>query len=224
MSNLNFVFCHGWGFDQHAMQPLAQALKQPFPNAQYHFFDLGFSAQSHRPELKNDVNSRYVLIGHSYGFAFLVQQSWPWSAMVSLNGFTHFCKLLNKAHGLPLAILDSTYHRLQIDAKATLYDFYQRCGLPAPYTSSCALGKAELSSTLLSLRELSISLPACPTLALACTHDQIVTPELTRESFISNEVQLNWLSGNHTSLLTNPDESVQIIARFVTQALCLTLI
>lgn len=219
MSKLNFIFCHGWGFDQRMMQPLAQALRQYFPQAQHFFYDLGFTGQSHIPEYQNNTNHSYIAIGHSYGFAFLTQQPWPWSAMIAINGFTHFCKLPGKKYGLPLPILDSTYTRLHTDTQATIHEFHQRCGLTehSIYADADQFIRIELAETLLVLRELTIKPPSCPSLALATTHDKIAPPDLTNECFALSQMDLKWFPGNHLSLLTTPDHCAHTIAHFVNQ-------
>lgn len=216
---LNFVFCHGWGFDQRIMQPLAQALRQYFPEAQYFFYDLGFTGQTRIPEYTNHSKHAYIAIGHSYGFAFLTQQAWPWSAMIALNGFTHFCQLPGKNHGLPLSILDSMYTRLQSAPEATLHEFHQRCGLTAHsiYADTSLFLNRELAKTLTVLRGLKLTPGPGPSLVLATTHDKIVPAGLTNECFALSQVDLKWFPGNHLSLLTVPDDCAATIAHFVTQ-------
>ena len=256
MPELNFIFCHGWGFDQRIMHSLAQALRPYFPEAQHCFYDLGFTGQTNLPEYRKNINHfyqdlrkivparhadadstnlvrqggitplerfcvspTYIAIGHSYGFPFLSQQPWPWSAMIAINGFTHFCKLPGKKYGLPLPILDNTYVRLQADAQKTIHEFHRRCGLTkqSVYADTCQFVNVELAKTLLVLRELTIKLPSCPILALATTHDKIVTPELSDECFALSPIELHWFPGNHLSLLTTPDRCANTIARFITQ-------
>lgn len=256
MPELNFIFCHGWGFDQRIMHSLAQALRPYFPEAQHCFYDLGFTGQTNLPEYRKNINHFYIAIGHSYGFPFLSQQPWPWSAMIAINGFTHFCKLPGKKHGLPLPILDNTYARLQTDTQKAIHEFHQRCGVAeqsvyasayqqdlrkivqarhadadsthlvrqggiTPLERFCVSPNqfvhAELAKALLVLRELTIKLPSCPILALATTHDKIVTPELTHECFALSPIDLHWFPGNHLSLLTAPDHCANTIARFITQ-------
>ena len=255
-NKLNFIFCHGWGLDQRMMQPLAQTLRQYFPESQHFFYDLGFTGKTNIPEYQNNtnhsyqdlrktvlarcadadstqlvrqgdttqsgrfcVNPTYIAIGHSYGFAFLTQQPWPWSAMIAINGFTHFCKLPGKKYGLPLPILDSTYTRLHTDPQATIQEFHQRCGLTKQsiYANANQFISTELAETLLVLRELMIQPPTCPILALATTHDKIAPPELTNECFALSQIDLKWFPGNHLSLLTTPDHCAHTIAHFVTQ-------
>lgn len=152
---LGFALCHGWGLDAASLRPLANALLGAFSPDTVHceLFDLGFGGQAQRPQL--DPERAWVAVGHSQGFAWLLQQAAsdtgsdvgsdtesaepasgktdlpPWQAAVSLNGFTRFCRQPGQAEGTPVRLLDAMLARLEQDPLATVQEFRQRCGLVA---------------------------------------------------------------------------------------------
>lgn len=207
---IGFAFCHGWSFDAQALAPLRQALLQRLPDAVCASFDLGFHGAPQVPHLSREI--QWIALGHSYGFAWLLQQPQPWHAAVSLNGFTRFCRRPGHPQGTPVRLLQAMQAQLARDATGTVGDFQARCGMPS--TAPRGLDQATLLEHLERLRELDIVLPDCPTLALATTDDVIVPPALTQACFVQAGCTLREFAGDHMQLLRAPAITADAIAAF----------
>lgn len=208
---LGLALCHGWGFDRRSMFALRSALADRFPSACIVEFDLGFTGSGMSPDPAYfERQGQWIAIGHSYGFAFLLQQAVPWKAAIALNGFTRFCKLpgklAGKPHGMPQETVDATLFRLQADTPGTLCDFYLRCG--ASYAVPAYLDSALLSRHLRVLRELDLVLPAIPVLSISTENDETVTAELSEACFRGPLCKNLRYPGSHVSLLDRPQPSL----------------
>jgi pimeloyl-[acyl-carrier protein] methyl ester esterase len=218
----HLIFCHGWGFEPQSMHALAHHLHAHLPQARSWFVDLGFSGRPALPNWGKVKLNPCVAIGHSYGFAYLLQQAVPWHAMVAINGFTHFCRVPGKKHGLTQALLDSTHARLALDPDATVCDFYARCGSDAAMRPAPGrlLGK-NLAAALLRMRDMVVTLPNCPWLAIAGDQDKIIPPALSEESFASStngwDKQLIWAQADHLLPVKSPALCAEAIAYFLRQ-------
>ncbi|MBC7858584.1 MAG: alpha/beta hydrolase [Burkholderiaceae bacterium] len=199
-SMIGFALCHGWSFDASALAPLQAALARRFPGAAFAVFDLGFTGAAHTPVLA--PGREWIALGHSYGFAYLMQQPVVWKAAVSINGFTRFCRRPGRPEGTPVRLLDAMIERLAQDPRATVADFHQRCGAAQEVPE--ALDPPSLRHHLGQLRELDLAPPACPTLALATPDDAIVPLALARACFSAPDVTLQELAGDHARLLREP--------------------
>lgn len=212
---IGFALCHGWAFEADALAPLHDALRSVigarFADAACVSLDLGFGGNARMPELDDD--RRWIAIGHSYGFAYLMQQPVAWQAAVAINGFTRFCRQPGRAEGTPRRLLDAMVARLATDPHATVQDFYQRCG--ACSAPPLQLDQAALTEHLIRLRDLDLTPPNCPTLALATSDDAIVPLALARACFAQTPVDLRELPGDHTSLLREPAMLAGLIAGWV---------
>jgi pimeloyl-[acyl-carrier protein] methyl ester esterase len=208
---IGFALCHGWAFDAQAMMPLVAALRPLFPDAEFALFDLGFGGHRQHPALPDD--RRWIAIGHSYGYAWLMQQPVPWHAAIAINGFTRFCRHPGQSEGTPLRVLDAMLARLANDQAATVADFHARCGahLPAPPE----LDAEALTIHLHHLRALELLPVACPTLALTTDDDLIVSPALARACFAQGQAEWRQLAGDHTSLLGQPAILAQSIGAWL---------
>lgn len=207
---IGFAFCHGWSFDAQMLTAFQASLAQHFPHAPQACFDLGFRHAAQSPRLAPEV--RWIAIGHSYGFAWLLQQSQPWQAAISINGFTRFCRRPGQPHGTPTRLVDAMLARLAEDAPAVVKEFQARCGMSAPRPAD--YDQPMLLHHLIGLRDLDLSLPACPVLALATGDDPIVSPALARACFGQAGSTLQELPGDHTYLLREPAAAAAAIAEF----------
>lgn len=207
---IGFAFCHGWSFDAQALAPLRQALLQRLPDAACASFDLGFHGAPQVPQLPQEIH--WIALGHSYGFAWLLQQPQPWHAAISLNGFTRFCRRPGHPEGTPVRLLQAMQAQLARDAHGTVRDFHARCGMPV--APALALDQAALLNHLDRLRELDLALPDLPTLALATRDDAIVPPALTHACFAQANCTLREFAGDHMHLLREPDATADAIAAF----------
>jgi pimeloyl-[acyl-carrier protein] methyl ester esterase len=208
---IGFALCHGWSFDASALAPLQAALARRFPEAACVVFDLGFTGAPHTPVLA--PGREWIALGHSYGFAYLMQQPVAWKAAVSVNGFTRFCRRPGRPEGTPVRLLDAMIERLAQDPQATVADFYQRCG--AAQELPAALDLPSLRHHLSQLRELDLAPPTCPTLALATLDDAIVPLALARACFDAPGVALQELAGDHAHLLREPAACVVAVSDLI---------
>ncbi len=207
---IGFAFCHGWSFDARALAPLRMALAQRLPHAANASFDLGFNCAAHLPALTPETT--WIALGHSYGFAWLLQQAQPWKAAISLNGFTRFCRRPGHPQGAPARLVDAMLARLAHDPHALVQEFHLACGMPAP--APVERDQAALLAHLACLRDLNLALPACPVLALASSEDSIVPAALSHACFAQAGCTLREFSGDHTVLLREPAAAVDAIVEF----------
>lgn len=206
-----FALCHGWGFDAQSLARLEQLLRSQFPSAPVVAFDLGFTGRQEQPALAADRH--WIAVGHSYGFAYLMQQPVAWNAAIALNGFTRFCKQDGRLEGTPVRTVDAMLANLLRSPHAVLARFYQRCRAPWPVPEQ--LDAAALHAHLTLLRDLDSEPPACRILSLITSGDDVVPPALGRACFPSPETITYEFPGHHMSLLLEPQKSMHCIARFV---------
>ena len=211
---IGFALCHGWAFDRKTLEPLATLLAQRFPDAALACFDLGFGTAAHTPQLRSDVE--WIAIGHSYGYAYLIQQPVRWKAAIAINGFTRFCRRPGQPEGTPARLVDAMLARLADDPQATVQDFYLRCGstMPVPQPLDAPL----LAAHLIQLRDLDLALPACQTLALSCRDDLIVPPALAHVCFAQAGCITQEFAGDHMQLLREPALCMAAIIDYVETA------
>lgn len=210
-SMIGFALCHGWSFDAPALALLQAALARRFPEAACAVFDLGFTGAARTPVLAPE--REWIALGHSYGFAYLMQQPVAWRAAVSINGFTRFCRRQGRPEGTPVRLLDAMIERLAQDPRATVGDFYQRCGAAREVPGGFDL--PGLRHHLGQLCELDLALPPCPTLALATLDDAIVPLALARACFGAPGVTLLELPGDHTRLLREPAPCIEAVSDLI---------
>lgn len=208
---VGFALCHGWSFDASALASLHAALESRFPQAAWALFDLGFTGHARTPPLAPD--RQWIAVGHSYGFAWLLQQPVPWRAAVSINGFTRFCRRSGRPEGTPVRLLDAIRERLAHEPVATVQEFHQRCG--EHEAAPAYLDPLRLHEHLIRLRDLDQTLPPCPTLAFATQDDAIVSLALSRACFERPGCALYELPGDHMRLLREPAPCVDAVARLL---------
>lgn len=207
---IGFALCHGWSFDAQVMARLEKALKQRFPEACFSVFDLGFSGAEQLPALPS--STEWIAIGHSYGFAYLMNQSVPWKAAVSLNGFTRFCRRPGKPEGTSARIVDAMLKRVADAPRETVAEFRRRCGDANIVHDH--FDREKLLAHLTLLRDLDIAPPSCPILALASADDVIVPIELSRACFAHDNCRLHEIPGDHMHPLASPEAHIDLIADF----------
>lgn len=205
-----FALCHGWGFDAQALAPLQQALQRQFPDAAFAVFDLGFTGSSHIPRL--DPGTDWIAVGHSWGFAWLVQQPVPWKAAVAINGFTRYGQRAGKEGGVTRRVVNAMLAQLPAEPRAVVEEFRRHCGAQAATPDS--LDRATLQEHLERLRELEIGLPDFPILALATLDDTVVPITLARACFTRPDIVLREYAGDHMRLLHEPHIIASTIAEF----------
>ena len=208
---IGFALCHGWSFDARIMVRLQEALKRRFPEACFSVFDLGFSGTERLPAL--DASADWIAVGHSYGFAYLMGLPVQWKAAISLNGFTRFCRRSGHPAGTPARLVDAMLKRLADAPRETVAEFRRRCGDQDIVHDH--FDREKLLKHLALLRDLDISLPSCPILALAGTDDAIVPIELAKACFAHDRCRFHEAAGDHMRMLTAPEQHIGLIADFV---------
>ena len=220
---MNYLLAPGWGLPAHSLQPLADALQQGASPVHCAALDLGFFGEPLIPTIADE--RPWILVGHSYGFYYLLQHARQhWSHInivgwVSVCGFTHFMRnpAEPKKPGTPRRALDAMRARLQTDPQATLQDFYQRCGLANDLTVPYHYELSALSTHLALLQNAQTTLPMQPLLALAGERDEIVSPELSRVCFPpSPTVQVQWFDATHALPRTHATACAQVIQAWST--------
>lgn len=171
------AFVHGWGFDAHFWRPVADRL----PDFARVFVDLGFRGEPLRPGANAPI-----VVGHSMGFAWaLAAFPKPWSGAVAVNGFARFTRAQDFIAGTPPRSLERMIARFATHPAEVTRDFLERCGVDAPDTETIRpaplaealkwLGECDERATLAGLD--------CPVMALAGTHDAIVSKAMSLDSF-----------------------------------------
>lgn len=220
---IGFALCHGWGFDAHAMDMLAEGLRKHFPASPVFSCDLGFTGKPHvlSDAAAEDGDVRWIALGHSYGFAWLMQQKRAWHAAISVNGFTRFCRRPGKPEGTPVRVLDNMIARLASDPQATVADFRVRCGAGQEASDSlrppddAVLNAELLGAHLEQLRNLDLPAPTLPTLSLSTRRDLIVPSSLTQACFAKAGCTMEEYEGSHLQLLHEPQRCMAAIQSFV---------
>lgn len=218
---IGFALCHGWSLDADTMDAFAACLKERFPACAIASFDLGFTGAPHAPPLDAMRETKWIAVGHSYGFAYLMQLPVAWHAAISVNGFTRFCRWPGKPEGTPVRLVDAMIARLESEPRATVEEFRQRCGIaqlpqsPQPHQAPAQLDLPRLVTHLTHLRDLDLSLPACPVLSLSTHDDLIVPPSLTQACFGKAGCTTQEYGGSHLQLPQAPQQCMAAVAAFV---------
>ena len=71
-------------------------------------------------------------IGHSLGFAQLLQLPVQWKTLVSLHGFTRFCASKESPEGTPVRVLDRMAQQFERNWQQVLAAFWERSAGSAP--------------------------------------------------------------------------------------------
>lgn len=208
---IGFALCHGWSFDRQCLLPLQSLLSRQFPSSELVAFDMGFTGAAHVPVLSPD--RKWIAVGHSYGFCYLMQQDVHWHAAISLNGFTRFCRHRREQAGTPVRAVDAMLAGMAENPRDVVTRFHERCGVAGMATG--ALDVPALHRHLTQLRDVDMVPPACDTLALFTSEDPIVSPPLSRACFPSPKCATQELSGNHMSLLLEPEAGLPYIVQFI---------
>jgi len=172
----NLVFVHGWGMGPDIWTPVIKHLPGHSPQRA----DLGFHGSKAIPL----VNAPFV-ITHSLGLMWaLTHLPRPWAGLIALNGFTRFSRQ-GDFPGIEPRLLARMKARLPEDTTGVVVEFLRRCGMNDPNIRG--LDQEMLSQGLDWLKDWDLreqfSRLQCPVLAVAGTHDPIVTQGHTRASF-----------------------------------------
>jgi hypothetical protein len=161
---LGFVLRHGWSFQADALRNLADCLH---PLSEHILLDdLGYWSDA--PTIhERDPRIAWIAIGHSYGFASLMQDPENmWHASIGIGSFTHF----------PQAGLSEMRVAMQRDPLAAVRAFRRRSAcLPKDRLPELhAAGTTRMQDDLAALETLRFDLPDLPLLFLHGARDRIV--------------------------------------------------
>lgn len=199
------VWSHGWGFNADFFTPLCQAL----PKFHHNILDWGYFGKPHIPTL--DLHKPIIGIGHSLGLAKLLDLKLPFTALVSLAGFTHFCQSRAFQAGTPLRVLARMEEKFILNPQQVLADFYVSCGYKAfPFVAQ-PLNLQLLQQDLSQLRTLSIDLPKIPLLAIAGKSDRVCPLSQQQAQFDPITI----IQGAHHFPQVNPVQTALLIQQFL---------
>lgn len=192
------LFVHGWGFDP----TFWKAVSERLPDFRREAADLGFRNPGHMPRVE-----RPIIIAHSMGLAWaLANIPQPWAGAVAVNGFARFTRAPDFVSGVGPRLVERMVTKFAGQPQAVAADFLARCGIDSPETATlrtAPLGEALSWLGICDEREALAALD-CPLVALAGTHDQIVTEAMSRESFARHRLVLAEGCG-HLLPLSHPD-------------------
>jgi pimeloyl-[acyl-carrier protein] methyl ester esterase len=177
MALLDFILCHGFGYDARYWQRLCDCLA---PH-RVHCLDRGYWGQS-VTMAGLDSNRHYVGVGHSLGLMHLMQQGIAFKQLIGLNAFVHFLghnRALNHKRGRELSSLTHGFTR---NPEATLQGFYARVGVDLEPCMS-HMNHAALTDDLRLLRHHQPVIPHVPMLILGSMDDRITPAELLEDNF-----------------------------------------
>lgn len=209
--DIGFVCWHGWGFDHTFLEPLGEFLLQKFPRSPIIYENRGYfspSSISAPPSLPLDTRRLWIGIGHSFGFSHLLSSQVH--GLVSLNGFTRFCRHEGSTHGTSHRVLHRMLTKFQTAPQAVLRDFYLQCGIhPEDDHPFPDLNEPLLYEDLQELQSLDITAIFLtdnrPVLSLHGQNDILVSSDLWQETMGSKKGMISAVhpQGNHGLGQTN---------------------
>lgn len=210
--NMHFVFCHGFGFNNHFWDIIAPY----FNRDKCTFIDLGYFKS---PTFLSEFSAQKTIgIGHSLGLLKLMDLHKNFDALVGLNSFINFLgntNSLREKRRLELSILKQSFIK---NPEQTLKTFYKRCGVPelierSPFTE---LDQYMMLNDINFLKE-ARPLPPIPTLILRTEDDIIVPQKLIEDNFSSYpNVKIDTMHhGKHGLGFTNPYDVYKRIRSFL---------
>lgn len=206
---VELVFVHGWGFGP----TVWDGVRNHFTDFQTSCLDLGFFGEPNT-EIKGQ---NIVFVTHSMGLSWLLNNyNGPIKGLVSINGFTKFCRGANWPDAIAPIMLRRMIKQFEKDPETVWHDFMVKSGHDNPLYPKGAneerllLGLRNLMDG--DVREAFISCP-CPKLVLASRQDLIVPESLSKSSFGS---QLEWYDqANHLLPLSHASSISARIRSFV---------
>jgi pimeloyl-ACP methyl ester carboxylesterase len=200
------VLLHGWGFGPEVWDGVEVALQAYGPTLPpRQRLDLGYFG----PAALN-LPQGGLLVGHSYGALWLLQNSDSAVPLLAVNGFARFCCGDGQAEGTPPRLLARMRARLGEDPQGTLDAFRARCGAgPA-----AGQGRPDaLAEGLAALQDARATLVGRRLFALAGADDPIVPPALALTPFGGDPLRDLVAGGGHMLPLTHPQAVAAAILR-----------
>jgi pimeloyl-[acyl-carrier protein] methyl ester esterase len=210
---MELVFIHGWGCDASFWDPLAGLLSEHKQQK----IERGYFGS---PQTKIETGHTAILIGHSLGFMYGLQQKQDWAGWIAINSFPRFVQSSGKPGCVHGFLLGEMRRRFAHDPQKTLAEFYKLIG------ENSILNMAHLNQTLLlegldELREYdmqpTLSDLAVPSMVLASRNDPLV-PENVGEALtcVNSHARLLWHeTGGHMLPHTDPAWCANAVNDFI---------
>ena len=223
MSQPTLLLVHGWGLGPGAWWPLLHQLGDP----PHYSVDLGFFGKK---KIDIPTDRPLIAVGHSLGFLWILHHlaRSPWGeqveGLVSINGFCQFAQGGDFQNGVNPCILRSMKNGLQRNPAKVLNEFRALGGGPAgdllgeeAKKSMDVMALAYGLGWLLEWQESGgLADWKRPLLVVANEDDEIVTPQMTQDSFAQWRSEIQWLSGGgHLGLLTRPKPYGRLVQEFL---------
>lgn len=176
-----YVFCHGWGLDQHFWDPI----KSYFTLKRCIYLDLGYFGTQNLDIPKN--NNSFIGIAHSLGLIKLLNLGIKFKAVIGIQSFINFLGhdiLLSQKRKQELAVLEKSF---LVNPKNCLSYFYKNNKL-----QNTKFNKAYINTTLL-YRDLKILynnfiIPNnLPLLIIGAINDLVVPVNLITDNFANHD-------------------------------------
>jgi hypothetical protein len=227
------LFAHGWAYSLDFFTPLVLDLNTEHPALMKQYKTLGLEqGYFERPaglyewtgtqwEKSSDLNPKTLLsptigVGHSLGFAKLLDMPLNWTALVSLHGFTRFTSRKRGQSGTPKRMVERMLSRLSTNPDKVLQDFWTRAEErdTHEHDGSFNTGRVNLErlrGDLQRMMELDLKLNLESTLRRINNHkllaiwsakDQIVDHQLSAQTF--PEVCMHEANAPHSGPLVSP--------------------
>lgn len=162
------ILLHGWGFDAHLWDALADRLAD-YPIVRW---DRGYFGKAEQAMVKGPVAG----IGHSLGSMLLADMLPADARLIAINGFDHF----TEPEGVPRRVVERMLSRFAEAPAAVLTEFRARCGA-APVQGE--LRTERLADDLSLLARHSAKSASRAILSLQGAMDPIMPPALRDQVF-----------------------------------------
>ena len=211
------AFLHGWGYGPESWD----AWTGGFGAAPVAVLNAGYFGQR-RLDLPHNPDG-WIGVGHSLGFARLLEMDVAWRGLVGVSGFLRFCQKPGRNTGTPVDVLNAMLHRFDEAPQDVLARFHRRCGQQgACQGQALAGGLARLRADLVHLRDLDLRPENHPdtapvsTLLLHAQDDRIVPPDLAREAQrLLPGSRLTLLdTGGHALPMTRAQDCLRLLQEF----------
>jgi len=209
---MRLVFAHGWGFTPDFWEPVAVLL----PQYKQSRVDLGFFGAP-RNDLAKLVpdDEPALLVGHSLGFLWGIEQSRRWTGWVAINGFAHFIDRPGQVGCVPEHILADMRQRLAVHPRKTLAGFYRMIDAAPVNLSPNA---ERLAAGLEMLRDIDVmeklAAMSVPGRVLAGQNDPLVPAAASAALAKHASHGISWRDGGHLLPQTEAQWCAEQIDRF----------
>ena len=210
--SIKLLFSHGWGFDASFFYKLGKLLID-FP--QVHLEHCYFSSKPIK--FDDTLQDRWIGIGHSFGLSKLL--NYPLHGIISLAGFTKFCRNNDDTSGYSMRILDKMIAATQSNPMGVLKNFYQRCYVNKKISTSININHLIRDLKIMShlnkmdaLNQFNI-----PVLGMIAKDDHIISKGLFMDNFknTSKFELICFKKGGHGLAFNQPQPCAEVIKQWI---------